>query len=248
MKIIPVLDVKDGIVVRGVGGQREDYRPIVSQLADSCQPLEIARAFREELGLRELYLADLDAIAGAAPAWRIYADIQDLGCRLCVDAGVREISDARALWQHGMEHIVIGLETVAGPEVLRSICEELGAERIIFSLDLRDGKPLGRLESWKETDPFGIARQAIAIGVNRLIILDLARVGVGQGAGTEELCRRLADGYPEVEIIAGGGIRDASDLDRLGDCGVKAVLVASALHDGRLRPGDWQRFQAGRHS
>jgi phosphoribosylformimino-5-aminoimidazole carboxamide ribotide isomerase len=70
--------------------------------------------------------------------------------------------------------------------------------------------------------------------VRRLIVLDLAQVGTGTGTGTEELCRRLGEMYPDVEIIAGGGVRDEKDLDRLAQCGVKAALVASALHDGKV--------------
>ena len=71
-----------------------------------------------------------------------------------------------------------------------------------------------------------------------MIVLDLARVGVGSGTGTEELCRQLAATYRDVEVIAGGGVRDAADLRRLKEWGVRAALVASALHDGRLSRED----------
>ena len=84
MRVIPVLDIKDGLVVRGIGGRRDEYRPIASKLTASCQPVDVARAFRDLLGLEEIYLADLDAIAGARPAWDIYREIQAsaAGCGL----------------------------------------------------------------------------------------------------------------------------------------------------------------------
>jgi len=242
MKVIPVLDIKNGLVVRGIGGRRDEYRPIVSNLTSSCRPVDVARAFRDQLDLAEIYLADLDAIAGASPAWNIFAEIQALGCRLWIDAGVRQIADAVELSQHGIRDIVIGLETLTAPEVLRAACREPDPEQIIFSLDLRDNRPLGELTNWKELDIFAIAAEAIRHGVRRLIILDLARVGTGQGAGTETICRRLADDYPDIEITAGGGIRDVEDLRRLADCRVTSVLVASALHDRWLRPEDWQNI------
>ncbi|HKB34931.1 MAG TPA: HisA/HisF-related TIM barrel protein, partial [Gemmataceae bacterium] len=67
-------------------------------------------------------------------------------------------------------------------------------------------------------------------------------VGAGSGTGTEELCRWLAEAYPGVEVAAGGGVHGPDDLRRLRTCGVRAVLVASALHDGRLTRTDLAEF------
>jgi phosphoribosylformimino-5-aminoimidazole carboxamide ribotide isomerase len=78
----------------------------------------------------------------------------------------------------------------------------------------------------------------MARGVRRLLVLDLARVGVSAGTGTEAVCARLAAAHAEVEILAGGGVRGPEDLDRLRRSGVKGVLVASALHEGKLRRQD----------
>src|SRR5205085_4551536 len=85
MRVVPVLDLKGGHVVRGVGGRREEYRPVVSRLTDSSVPVDVATAFRDHLGLSEVYVADLDAIAGAGPALETYAALRDLGCTLWVD-------------------------------------------------------------------------------------------------------------------------------------------------------------------
>src|SRR5262249_61384230 len=67
MRLIPVLDVRDSMVVRGVGGRRSEYRPVVSRLTSSTAPLDVARALVDSFHPRELYLADLDAIGGAGP-------------------------------------------------------------------------------------------------------------------------------------------------------------------------------------
>lgn len=238
MRIIPVLDLKGGQVVHAVAGRRHEYRPIVSQLVASSQPGEVARAFREQLGLTECYLADLDAIAGSAANLPAYAAVRRQGLQLWVDAGIQQPDQAARLADGGVEGIVVGLETVAGPQALAEICRELGRDRYLFSLDLKEGRPLGAAAAWGE-DAWSIASQAVAIGVRRLIVLDLARVGGGGGTGTEALCRRLVTTYPELEICAGGGVGGRRDLLRLQDAGVQAALVASALHDGRLRPADW---------
>jgi phosphoribosylformimino-5-aminoimidazole carboxamide ribotide isomerase len=230
MQIVGVLDLMGGVVVRGVAGRREQYRPVVSALCRSSAPADVARALRDAYGLREFYVADLDAIGGAAPARPVYDALNALGVRLWIDAGVRGVADGVALAAFGT--VVAGLETVAGLDVVAELAAELGGE-LVFSLDLRDGVPL----AWG-MDGEGIAREVIARGVRRLLLLDLARVGVGGGTGTEALCARLSAAHPEVELAAGGGVRGRADLERLRSCGVSAVLVASALHDGRLSRAD----------
>jgi phosphoribosylformimino-5-aminoimidazole carboxamide ribotide isomerase len=238
MRILGVIDLMGGVVVRGVAGRRECYRPLVSRLCPTAEPGDVARALMKQLGLEELYLADLDAIAGAEPAWTAYDEVREAGARLWIDAGVRRAEDVRRLASAGT--VVVGLETLAGPEVLAELRDD-----VVFSLDLRAGRPLGDVSRWRGPDAWSIASQAIELGVRRLLVLDLERVGVGTGAGTEEFCTRLNRVYPEVEVAAGGGVRGLADLMQLRGCGVKAVLVASALHDGRLTRAD---LDQARHS
>jgi phosphoribosylformimino-5-aminoimidazole carboxamide ribotide isomerase len=233
-KIIPVLDVLKGQVVRGVAGRREEYRPIVSRLTASTAPGDVAHALHDEFGFSLFYLADLDAILGQPAAIALYEELHAAHFRLWVDAGLRQAADAAPLRAAGVEGIVAGLETLAGPNVLRELLLEFGPERLLFSVDLKGGVPLGRAEAWPAADAVTLAGLAVALGVRRLIFLDLARVGMGQGTGTENACAELVDRYPGIEVIAGGGVRDRSDLERLRQCGVSGVLVASALHDGRL--------------
>src|SRR5712692_10132947 len=118
MRIIPVVDLKAGHVVRGIAGRREDYQPIVSRLTSSSGPVEVAQALRDQFRFTELYVADLDAIVGAPPALQNYAALRSLGFRLWVDAGVRDLGAIEPLVQARIERVVVGLETVAGPDAL----------------------------------------------------------------------------------------------------------------------------------
>jgi phosphoribosylformimino-5-aminoimidazole carboxamide ribotide isomerase len=102
---------------------------------------------------------------------------------------------------------------------------------LTFSLDLRDGRPLGDCTTWKTNDPLLIAERAIAAGIRRIIVLDLARVGTNDGTGTDALARVLIHRFADVGIYIGGGVRDKDDLNRLEALGVAGVLVSSALHD-----------------
>lgn len=237
MRILPVLDVMRGDVVRGVGGQRAAYRPLVGRLTPSSRPLDVASALRAHFGKEEIYLADLDALAGAEPAWETFTALREHGFRLWVDAGVKQVTDACQLADAGVESVVVGLESVAGPAVLGQIVSDFDT-RVVFSLDLRNGEPLGDRAAWQGADAGAIAAQAVGLGVRRLLVLDLACVGMSAGLGTRELCARLCTAYPNVEVSAGGGVRDRTDLEELRCCGVAAVLVASALHDGRLSRAD----------
>jgi phosphoribosylformimino-5-aminoimidazole carboxamide ribotide isomerase len=238
MRVIPVLDLMNGLVVRGIAGRRDEYRPIVSRLTASSRPFEIARAYREHFGFTDLYLADLDAIAGQPPALDLYAALRDDGFRLWIDAGIRCTADGDLLAAAGVDCIIAGLETLAGPAVLTELCRRSEEARVAFSLDLRNGRPLGDCAAWQAADPVALAGQAVSCGARRLIVLDLARVGVGSGTGTEDLCRRLSAKFQGIELLAGGGVNSAADLQRLQQCGVAGVLVASALHDGRLGRAD----------
>jgi phosphoribosylformimino-5-aminoimidazole carboxamide ribotide isomerase len=237
VRVVPVLDLRGGAVVRGVAGPRAEYRPVVSRLTASADPRDVARAFRDHFGLDELYVADLDAIAGHPASLATFEDLRALGFRLWVDAGLRDAAGAGPLLAAGVATVVAGLETLAGPQALAGLVGLCG-ERLLFSLDLKGGLPLGLPGVWKGDSGWTVAGEAVRLGVRRVLVLDLARVGVGTGTGTEDLCRRLRSGFPSLEVVAGGGVRGPDDLARLRACGVDAVLVASALHDGQLKRQD----------
>jgi phosphoribosylformimino-5-aminoimidazole carboxamide ribotide isomerase len=118
MKVLPVLDLRAGLVVRGIAGRRQDYRPLTPE----CHPTWVARFFREQFGLEELYIADLDAFAGKPPALDLFGDLRKIGFQLWVDAGVSDASSAEPLFAAGIETVVVGLETVAGPSALEALC------------------------------------------------------------------------------------------------------------------------------
>lgn len=242
MRILPVLDLQGGLVVRGIAGQREAYRPIESPLAPTPAPLPIARAYRHEFGLDELYVADLDAIARQPPCDDVYRALVTDGFRLWVDAGITDTDRAAQLAEfevggRRLEAIVAGLESVPDPQALAEIGRVVGRERLVFSLDLAGGTPLAG-PAWGRRTPLEIVDAAAAAGIRRMIVLDLARVGVGSGVGTLALCRQIRAAHPRLRLIAGGGVRHLDDLQDLAAAGCETALVASALHDGRLTRDD----------
>ncbi len=236
-----------GHVVRGVAGNRSQYRPIESALVTDSAPSTVARAFHG-LGFREAYVADLDAIAGAEPDWNAYAAIQAAGLRdLYVDAGVVDISRGELLASARsglapLAAVVAGLESLASPAALANLARAVGPQRVLFSLDLKGGQPLASGVAWQGATASDIAELALAHGVCRMLVLDLADVGTASGTRTDGLVQHIRSHDPSIEIWTGGGVRDRDDLLRQRRAGVAATLVASALHDGRLGPVELTGF------
>ena len=274
MQVIPVLDIKNRLVVRGIAGEREKYQPIQSKLVESAKPQDVARALVSLLGADTAYVADLDAIEKGKFNPRIYEQLSKAGLRLWLDAGVGDAEQLELVLEQcgGLApDIVVGLESLHSATALRELVRIIGREACLFSLDLKHGQPLTKIEAWRSFTPGQIAEEALAAGVRRFIVLDLADVGVGAGTSTLDFCRTFADDHAQrgraefsrfttmkdgksnpaktppdpfsagIELIAGGGVRNFEDLECLADAGCSAALVASALHDGRLGKEDIER-------
>jgi len=241
MRVIPVIDILDSQVVRGVAGQRDQYRRVESHITDSAEPLVVANAFRDTFGLSTLYVADLDAILNAEPNVETYQELKDDGFELLIDAGLRNVFDAEATLMAGAAKVIVGLETWPLLASLEMTLQKIGSERVIFSLDLKSGRSIRKFDDMTSDDPVDVGCAAIESGIRELIVLDLAAVGVGSGPATLEICQSLRDFAPKLKLITGGGIRSSDDLSTLRSAGIDGVLVASALHDGSISPDDLQR-------
>ncbi len=244
LDVLPVVDLQGGVVVRGVGGRRDEYRPIVSRLASDASPASIARGFARA-GFDQLYVADLDAISGAEPDSESYRALAAAGLSLWIDAGAGEMRRAAQMAELVNDfalptNIVLGLESLGSLDALDAIYTHLDPRLLVFSLDLREGQPLcgwlsaGERHSAGAELALAIVEHAIRAGAGRIIVLDLARVGGADGAGQLELLRAIHSRWPRARLISGGGVRSREDLESLRAAGCGAALVASALHDGSL--------------
>jgi phosphoribosylformimino-5-aminoimidazole carboxamide ribotide isomerase len=235
-QVVPVLDVLRGEAVHAVGGARSRYQPLRSILHPGVDPLELARACRDALGLNALYLADLDAITGGAPNARLYHALGGLGLDLWIDPGLRDERDLAPLLD--LDCIVVaGLESLRGPEALAGVLDRVGPDRLIVSLDLWAGRPItASADAWGDAaaDARATAARIVALGVRRLLLLDLTRVGKGDGPGVDSLFTSIQADAPGVELSLGGGIVDIEGVERYRREGAAAVLIGSALHDGRI--------------
>jgi phosphoribosylformimino-5-aminoimidazole carboxamide ribotide isomerase len=236
MRVIGVVDLLDGRAVHGRAGHRDRYAPVRAAAGIACgegDPLALARAYTHALGVRELYAADLDAILGRGRQRAVVTALARWAPSLWLDAAVTTVAEAEDALTLGVARVVVGLETLPTFAALDAICAAIGGERVAFSLDLRAGVPLGAASAGDPTDVLAVAARAAEAGVGTVIVLDLARVGMGSGVDAALLghVRAVA---PHVELFAGGGVRGVADLEQLAAIGCDGALVATALHDGRL--------------
>src|SRR4051794_18341366 len=88
-RLIPVIDVMNGRVVRAVGGRRDEYRPVVSKVIEATDVWSVAGAMMTACGNRELYIADLDAILGDCRPSMEVGDFLDFARHpVWIDAGI----------------------------------------------------------------------------------------------------------------------------------------------------------------
>lgn len=237
MRVIPVMDVRGGRPVAATGGDRDRYRPLETPLAPGGDPVELARAYRDRLGLRDCYLADLDALAGREPDLDLVGRLSREGLRVWVDAGIRDAPQATRILEAGAARAIVGLETLPGREPLEAIGATRPSGRLAFSLDVRDGRPLATAPDFRRSDPAAVAGLARHAGFATQILLELSRVGSLAGPPWD-LLRAVRNRHGDLFLIAGGGVRHAEDLHRLARLGVAGALVATALHRGRITRGD----------
>ena len=227
IEVIPVLDLKGGVVVHARHGFRHSYAPIVTPLAQTSSPLDVVAGFLTVHPFRTIYAADLDRIEKRGS----HDQSLDALCTafpdvaFWADAGERETNEARSwLARYPRAHLVLGSESLVDHMVL----EELATDgRIVLSLDYRGDSFLG---------PKGLF-DAPHLWPARVIVMTLARVGGYAGPDMDRLAE-IKRRAPDAMLYAAGGLRGASDLMRLQQAGIRGVLVASALHDGRLTGAD----------
>ena len=236
MRVVGVVDLREGRAVRAYAGRRDQYQPI-------GDAVELARRYVDHYKLAELYVADLDAIesgrlvarpfqgreaGGPQRAALLIRQIAGLGVPLWLDAGVSSVDRARQALDLGATQVIVGLETLRSFEALGEICASVGGHHVAFSLDLRSGEPIAELIGIPREKPEQLVVRAADAGIRSVIVIDLARVGTGSGIDFD-LLARVRTAARGLTLLAGGGVGGPQDLERLAGVGCDGALVATAL-------------------
>ncbi len=226
MRVIPVIDLLGGTVVRARMGDRASYRPIATPLSPTSDAVDVVRGLLALYPFRTLYVADLDAIQrdgdNAPVIRRIRAEFPAL--KMWIDSGAADSDAIGALIRADLGAPVLGSESQHDSAL---IARYEDSEQVVLSLDFRGDAFQGPEEIL--TGPKRWPR--------RVIVMTLARVGSGVGPDLARLTAigSIAEGR---ELYAAGGVRDAADLAGLEAAGAAGALVSSALHEGWLVRAD----------
>ena len=238
IELIPAIDIIEGQCVRLTKGdydQKTVYR-------DS--PAEVAKEF-EEIGFKRLHVVDLDGakskhIVNSDVLHRITTDTQ-----LIVDfgGGIKTDEDIEKAFTAGASMVTIGSIAVTNPDLFMGWLEKYGAERIILGADVRHGKI--SINGWKEDsseDLLPFLKKYIDAGVKNVLCTEISKDGTLTGPAIE-LYQSMMTAYPELHLIASGGVSSIDDIKALEAAGIPAVVFGKAIYEGKINLNelwDWQ--------
>ena len=229
IELIPAIDIINGQCVRLTKGdydQKTVYR-------DS--PVEVAREF-EVIGFKRLHVVDLDGakskhIVNCSVLRRVTKDTQ-----LVVDfgGGIKTDEDIEKAFDNGAAMVTVGSIAVTQPELFMGWLEKYGSERLILGADVRNGKI--SINGWKEDsteDLLPFLKKYIDAGVKNVLCTEISKDGTLQGPAIG-LYSQVMEAYPELHLIASGGVSCIDDIKALDKAGIPAVVFGKAIYEGKI--------------
>ena len=237
MELIPAIDIIGGKCVRLTQGdyaQKKEY---------NSNPLEVAKAY-EDAGIRRLHLVDLD---GAKQKKIINLDVLERiasGTSLHIDfgGGVQSDEDIKAAFDAGAKQVTGGSIAVKQPELFEKWLKEWGSERLILGADVKDGQIA--VSGWQESSDrelFKFLEDYQAKGVNYIICTDVSKDGLLQGPSTD-LYQQIVERFPELKLIASGGVAGMQDLRELKERGCWGAIIGKAIYEGNISLQELAQF------
>lgn len=230
MHLIPAIDLIDGKCVRLTEG---DYS---RKKVYNEDPLEAAKAF-EAHGIRRLHLVDLDGARARHIVNHKVLERIATQTSLWIDfgGGLKSDEDLRIAFENGARQVTGGTVAVKNPELFLGWLKQYGPERIILGADVKGG--MISVSGWQEQsglDLFAFLEDYIQKGVQYSICTDISRDGRLEGAALG-LYQDIIARFPELKLIASGGVTSISELERLRAAGCYGAIVGKALYEGKIR-------------
>jgi phosphoribosylformimino-5-aminoimidazole carboxamide ribotide isomerase len=229
VQVIPAIDLMKGKIVRLSRGDPKTAK-VYAQFGS---PVETAKKWKAE-GAKKLHIIDLDAAFGMGDNLSAIAEIaESVNLPIQVGGGIRTIEVVEKLLTMGISQVILGALAFSDAEAITRIQEKFGAERVIVALDNKDGKVM--VEGWKTPTTFGM-REALEkfaeLKVKTFLVTSITKDGTLSGPDLSTLSEACQ--FPNVAIVAAGGIGSLSDLAALKRVGVEAAVVGKALYEGRF--------------
>ncbi|MBP5777685.1 MAG: 1-(5-phosphoribosyl)-5-[(5-phosphoribosylamino)methylideneamino]imidazole-4-carboxamide isomerase [Prevotella sp.] len=238
IELIPAIDIINGQCVRLTKGdydQKTVYRDA---------PAEVAKEF-EALGFKRLHVVDLDGAKSKHIVNEAVLDAITTQTQLIVDfgGGIKTDDDIEKAFASGASMVTVGSIAVTQPDLFMGWLEKYGAEKMILGADVRHGKI--SINGWKEDsdeDLLPFLRKYVDAGVRTVLCTEISKDGTLSGPAID-LYKRVMDAYPELHLIASGGVSSQEDILALDAAGIPAVVFGKAIYEGKINLKelwDWQ--------
>lgn len=233
IEIIPAIDIIGAQCVRLTKG---DYD---TKIIYDSNPLNIAKTF-EEAGIKQLHLVDLEGARSKhicnAPVLEEIS--RNTNLKLDFGGGLKSKIDIDLALNSGADQITLGSLAVSDPKLFDKCLEEYGPERIILGADVKNG--LIATSGWEKESGyklFDFLSDFLKKGVRRVICTDISKDGMLQGPAIE-LYQSILKEFPEIELIASGGVSCIEDVRALNQTDCKGVIIGKAIYENRIKVED----------
>ena len=228
IELIPAIDIINGLCVRLTKG---DYE----QKSVYGKPIDMAKDF-ERLGFNRLHVVDLD---GAKSKHiindKVLSEITaETKLRVDFGGGIKTHNDIEKAFNAGAEMVTIGSVAVTEPLLFTWWLQKYGANRIILGADVRNGKI--SINGWKddsEEDLLPFLKKYIDAGIRYVLCTEISKDGTLSGPDID-LYKRVMDAYPDIHLIASGGVSSIEDIRALDEAGIPAVVFGKAIYEGKI--------------
>ena len=228
IELIPAIDIINGQCVRLTKG---DY----DQKTVYGEPLDMALEF-ERIGFQRLHVVDLDGAKSKHIVNENVLKAITTETSLTVDfgGGIKTDEDIEKAFAAGAAMVTVGSVAVTNPDLFMGWLEKFGAERMILGADVRHGKI--SINGWKEDsgeDLLPFLQKYVDAGVRNVLCTEISKDGTLAGPAIE-LYQRIMEAYPELHLIASGGVSSKEDIEALDAAGIPAVVFGKAIYEGRI--------------
>jgi len=224
VKIVPVMDLMNGMAVSGKSGNRNTYSPLNSVFGSDSDPIAISNSLKMS-GINELYLADLDLIEKQGNNLDKVKMINTM-IPTMLDCGVSTFESFKFFLDFAHK-IIVASETLESIDELYKIFDNIGKQRIVVSVDIKDNELYSNNLDMSINE---FKKVLLEIEAHEIILLDISSVGTEKGINME-----LINKFSEFRenLILGGGVtkENLADIDKIG---IKKVLIGSAIHNGKI--------------
>ena len=228
IELIPAIDIIAGKCVRLTKG---DY----DQKTEYGEPLEMAREF-ERIGFKRLHMVDLD---GAKSKHIVNSKVltqvtSETSLEVDFGGGIKTHTDIEAAFDAGAQMVTVGSIAVTQPNLFTWWLQKYGPDRMILGADVRNGKI--SINGWKEDseeDLLPFLKKYINAGVKNVLCTEISKDGTLAGPAID-LYKQVMDAYPQLHLIASGGVSSKEDIMALDAAGIPAVVFGKAIYEGKI--------------